>query len=139
MESNQVKSHSVQIEPQDGRCRYWAKLIRNGQSLPLPEQVDGANDIPGAYLQHGDEELLPGDCLLEGEANHHRRTDRGWTYWITAITLDGTLLRFSSGFSKQKAQLKEQGIDPQLLKGSGDIAAMVRIAHGLRASIKVKP
>jgi hypothetical protein len=45
------------------------------------------------------------------------------------VTADGTLLQFSSGFSKQKAQMKEQGFDAQLLKGSGDVAAMMRIAR----------
>ena len=29
------------------------------------------------YLLRGQDELMPGDVLFEGEANHHRRTDRG--------------------------------------------------------------
>jgi hypothetical protein len=44
--------------------------------------VLGANDIPVPYANLGDEELMPRDVLFEGEANHHRRTDRGWTYFI---------------------------------------------------------
>lgn len=33
--------------------------------------------------------------------------------------------------------MKVQGMAPNLLMGSGDIAAMVRIAHGLRAGLKI--
>ena len=132
-----MKSHSVTIKPLDSRCRHWAKIVRSGQALPLPVEVLGANNIPVPYANLGDEELMPGDVLFEGEANHHRRTDRGWTYFIRAVTNDGELLSLRSGFSSQKAELKAQGMVPDMLKGSGDIAAMVRIAHGVRAGLSV--
>lgn len=132
-----MQSHSITVKPRDSRCRYWAKVSRCDQSLPLPAQVNGANDIPGAYLMRGEEELMSGDVLFEGEANHHRRTDRGWTYWVTYVDAEGQLQRFRSGFAEQKAQLKEQGMPTELLKGSGDIAAMVRIAHGIRLGFQL--
>jgi len=132
-----MQSHSVNVGPLDSRCRYWAKIIRSGQAVPLPVDVAGANDIPGPYLQRGQEELLAGDVLFEGESNHHRRTDRGWTYWVTCILPSGELLRLVSGFSAQKMELKRQGMAPELLKGSGDIAAMVRIAHGARLGLTI--
>lgn len=113
------------------------KILRAGQALPLPVDVQGANDIPVPYANCGDEELFPGDAILEGEANHHRRTDRGWTYFITVVTNHGELLRLQSGFSAVKAELKAQGMARELLMGSGDIAAMVRIAHGVRAGLKI--
>lgn len=134
-----MQSHSIEIKPIDSRCRYWAKLIRAEQPIARPENVHSATDIPGIYKQRGQEELLPGDALLEGEANHHRRTDRGWSYWLTIVTLDGELICFKSGFSAQKKQMKAQGIATELLKGSGDIAAMVRILHGLRAGLTITP
>jgi hypothetical protein len=130
-----MQSHSINVGPCDARCRYWAKLVRNGEVLPVPASVQGANDLPASYLQRGDEELLAGDLLFEGEANHHRRTDRGWTYWVTTVTGEGALLRFKGGFAAQKAQ----GMVPDLLKGAGDVAAMVRIGHGLRAGLSVTP
>lgn len=133
-----MQSHSVKIQPLDRRCRYWAKVSRANQALPSPEDVDGANDIPNAYLKCGEEELTPGDVLFEGEANHHRRTDRGWTYWVTYVDAAGELRQFQSGFGAQKTQLKQQGMSPELLKGSGDIAAMVRIAHGVRQGFKLE-
>ena len=100
--------------------------------MPLPRDVSGADDLTGPYLKRGEEELLPGDVLFEGEANHHRRTDRGWTYWVGLVLPSGELLRFKSGFNSQKMELKRQGMSPELLMGSGDIASMVGIAHGAR-------
>lgn len=132
-----MKSYTVKISPCDSRCRYWAKIIRNGQPLPMPVDVTGANDIPGPYLPLGEDELLPGDILFEGESNHHRRRDRGWVYWVRIVLDNGDLLFLESGFSAQKAQMKRQGMAPELLKGSGDVAAMVRIAHGVRNGLKV--
>jgi hypothetical protein len=35
--------------------------------------------------------------------------------------------------------MKKQGLSPELLKGNGDIAAMVRIVHGLRSGLTVQP
>lgn len=132
-----MKSHSVKIQPIDSRCRHWAKIIRADEPLPLPAEVSGANEIASPYLNRGDEELLPGDVLFEGEANHHNRTDRGWSYFMRAFREDGSFLSLSSGFSSQKAELKAQGLPVELLKGAGEIAAMVRIAHGLRMGLKI--
>ena len=134
-----MKSHSVNISPIDSRCRHWAKIVRAGQKLPLPVLIRGASDIPVPYANNGDEELLPGDVLFEGEANHHSRTDRGWSYSISFVTNDGELNSLWSGFSAQKAELKKQGMGSDLLTGSGDIAGMVRIAHGVRAGLTVTP
>ncbi|WP_139826500.1 hypothetical protein [Derxia lacustris] len=132
-----MNSFSVSLYPCDSRCRYWAKIIRKGQSLPLPADVNGANDIPGKYLR-GDEELLPGDVLFEGEAMHHRK-NRGWHYVVQVVTEAGELRRFVNGaFSNQKAQMKAQGMSPDYLRGAGDVAAMVRIAHGIRLGLEVR-
>lgn len=130
-------SMSVSLYPTDARRRYWAKIVRNGRPLPMPDEVQGAGDIPGPYRGRGDEELLPGDALFEGEANHHRK-NRGWTYCLTYVTDGGEVLTFISGFSEQKAALKAQGIASVYLKGAGDWAAMVRIVHGLRMGFKLR-
>jgi len=146
MESNQffapaptqaapVTSISIRLRPCDHRCRYWAKVVRANTPLPTPSQISGASDIPGAYLMRGEEELLPGDVLFEGEANHHRRTDRGWTYWVRYVTADGEVLCFQSGFGPQKASAKAQGMPAHLLAGSGDVAGAVRVGHALRMGL----
>lgn len=131
-----VASVSVVICPHDGRCSYWAKLVRNGALLPLPSNIDGAKDISGPYLKRGDEEMFFGDVLFEGEANHHRHK-RGWTYWIRYVDEEGRLITYQSGFGEQKAEAKSLGISSDLLPGSGDLAGAVRVAHVLRANLKL--
>jgi hypothetical protein len=127
-------SVSVTIAPQDSRCRYWAKIIRCDEKLPDPKSVDGASTITGNYLRQGDEELLAGDMLFEGEANHHRR-DRGWSYHVQFLDSNtGELVRIRPD-STIKAALKAAGLHPLLLLGSGDLAACVRIAHAARLGI----
>lgn len=127
-----IKSASINIRPRDSRCKYWAKKIEADMDLPLPKEVDGGNDIPGKYLREGEEELEPGDILFEGEANHHRRIDRGWTYWVHYVDSQGGLHRYMSGFSEQKTAAKTKGLSSTLLAGSGDVAGAVRVAHALR-------
>jgi hypothetical protein len=52
---------------------------------------------------------------------------------VRLVDADGDLQAIKSGeFGKQKAALKAQGLGPEWLSGSGDIAAMVRIAHAVR-------
>lgn len=133
-----MESYSVAIRPFDSRCRYWAKIVRAGEPIPLPCDAQCAGDIDGPYLRRGEEELLPGDVLFEGEANHHRR-QRGWSYWLKVVTTDGDLLEFGPNLSPYKAELKSQGLPPELLRGAGDIAAMVRIVHGIRAGLTLSP
>lgn len=127
-----VKSVSVDVEPRDPRCKYWAKKVDAQTALPLPKEVDGGNDIPSKYLREGEEELEPGDILFEGEANHHRRHDRGWTYWVHYVDSHCILHRYMSGFSEQKTAAKAMGLSSMLLAGSGDVAGAVRVAHALR-------
>lgn len=130
-----TNSASVTIAPIDSRCRYWAKIIRAGSPLPLPSAVDCAAAVPGAYLRRGDEEIFEGDFLIEGEEVHHVR-NRGWCYRITRVQADGVERRIRPS-AERKASLKAQGLAPELLSGSGDIAACIRIAHGLRAGLTV--
>lgn len=131
-------SMSVDIKPQDKRCRYWAKIIRKGADIPMPWNVAGANDLPGRYINGGSEELLPGDFLIEGEANHHLHA-RGWSYWITycADTPESSIetMRVSGDI---KAALKSQGMPVEYLTGAGDVAAAVRALHGLRMGLQIK-
>lgn len=124
------RSVSVTVKPQDSRCRYWAKVLRERDLLPVPSTVDGANSIPVPFLRKGDEELFFGDVLIEGEENHHKKA-RGWFYRVSFMH-EGELVRVLPS-SAVKAAMKAAGLAPQLLAGSGEVAACVRIAHGLRA------
>lgn len=129
-----VSSVWVQNRPRDRGCSYWSKVIRAGDSLPLPSDVHGAVDIDGPFLRPGDVRLFPGDFLFEGEANHHRH-ERGWTYWVNFIDAAGKLLCYRSGFGLQKAAAKSQGLSRELLAGCGDVAGAIRVAHALRAGM----
>lgn len=137
MEPNEIKSLSIKIRPTDKRCKYWAKILRKGAKLPMPSDVSGAQDVPGPYLRLGDEELLLGDILIEGEAVHHVR-ERGWAYWVTTIGGDGELVLYRPN-SDIKAQMKAKGMPVELLPGSGEVAACIRIAHGLQLGLVDAP
>lgn len=137
-----MKSCNLTCNPRDSRCRYWAKVIRADDALPMPAAVDGANDIPGQYLRKGDDvELFDGDFLLEGEANHHVK-QRGWTYDMRIVS-DTPSERFP-GQNKYTAIDYKAAKDAaraagrkDLLLGSGDCAAMIRAIHVARmATVK---
>lgn len=132
--SDQIKSASVRVVPWDSRCRYWAKIIRAAVALPFPSAVDGANDLPGAYLRGGEDELFKGDVMIEGEENHHRNS-RGWSYWVTWCGQDGTARRIKNPGAEMKATMKAAGCPVELLAGAGQVAAAVRFAHGLRLGL----
>lgn len=135
MESNTI-SIGVEIRPYDPRCRYWAKIVQRGTPLPAPNNVNSAGDIPGEYLRKGDEELAPGDFLFEGEENHHRKA-RGWSYWVSFIDPESKKKRCVRPKAGHKESFREQGMDVSLLRGSGGIAACVRIAHAVRLEMNV--
>lgn len=137
---NETAALSVTViaAPRDARCKWWCKVIHATASLPLPSQVDGANDIPGVYLRKGDDvELEPGDVLARGEAVDHRRL-RGWVYDIKEYHPDGKPRRIDPfGAAELKALIKRAAAcgvmtrerAKELLGGSGDVAALVRWLH----------
>jgi len=131
-------SASVQIKPADSRCKYWSKIIRAGSSLPLPSASGGASDIAAPYLRNGDDEIFPGDILIEGEANHHRHA-RGWSYWVTYCDSNGALHRIKNPGTAEKMALKTAGLPAEYLPGSGQLAACVRYAHGVRLGMIEAP
>ncbi|HBJ98802.1 MAG TPA: hypothetical protein DDZ62_01645 [Delftia acidovorans] len=131
-----IQSVSVSVKPVDYRCRFWAKVVRGGVVLPVPNKVLGANDVPGAYLKQGDEELFAGDFLLIGEEVHHRKA-RGWDYKMKFIDPRTGQLRTVAALSERKAVAKANGLPVELLAGSGEIAGLVRLAHAVRLGISI--
>lgn len=126
-------SASVEVKPVDERCRYWAKVFRAGTSLPLPEIVRGGSDLPGQFLLCGEEELFPGDVLIEGEETHHTK-NRGWAYYVVFMDSAGELVSVRPR-PDHKAKAKANGLPPQYLTGSGELAAAVRLAHAVQMGI----
>lgn len=133
METASVISASVKVGPGDHRCRFWCKIIRSGTELPAPSSVTGAANLPGPYLKNGEEEIFPGDVMIEGEENHHQKA-RGWTYRISFINPNThELVKNVTPTAAHKAAIKSAGVLPiEMLAGSGDIAACVRIGHAVR-------
>jgi hypothetical protein len=131
-----MKFHSVDISPRDGRCRCRAKLVLAAVPLPLSSICTSAHDIPGPIVRQGDGELAPGDALFEGEANHHRQTDRGRSYRVSVVVHSGELFKVAPReFGDLRKRMKAIGLPTELPKGSGEIAAMVRDAHAVRSGI----
>lgn len=131
METNTITpSVSVTLKPQDSRCRYWAKIIRASDPLPLPSAIDGANTVPGPYLRQGEEELFPFDVLITGEARHHVKA-KGWNYELIVCLPDGSKKTLRPCV-EHKAEMKTAGCPAEWLPGSGEIASLVRCALGYR-------
>ena len=142
IQSSPVVSASYVCTPTDRRCKYWAKVVRADDALPLPAYVDGAGDIPGKYLRQGDEvELFPRDWLLEGEEVSHRRA-RGWTYTLRCLAVRardnevGVCVIEFKGDTKDRIRAAGR---KDLLMGAGDIAAMVRHILMRREGIRPFP
>lgn len=127
-----VPSIEYIAKPRDSRCKYWCKIVRAGDALPLPSAVTGASDIPGPYLRKGDDvEIFPGDFVLSGEEVSHR-VKRGWAYQM--FRLDSGKIAICAFGSLVKDAVRRAG-RKDLLGGSGDVAAMVRTIHARRAGI----
>ncbi len=129
-----VKSVSVVIPAARGR-RSWAKLNRcnDWRRLPRPSRVAGGNDLPGQYLPEGDEELLPGDALLEGSNGRF-----GWSYRLTLADADGGALCLAGdGLSRFKERMKAAGMPAEYLMGSGPLSALVRVVWAYRLGLPI--
>ncbi len=128
----------------DRRCRAWERVIREGVALPAPEDVSGAADLPGAYApDRGEEELFGLDAVLQGEENHHRRA-RGWTYWLHVRNPATGKIVTMKPTAERKAVIKAAirdgriALPLEILKGAGDIAALVRILTAIRAGLPIE-
>lgn len=129
-------SVSINIKPVDKRCKFWAKVVRNGGDLLFPSRTLGANDIPHPYHLGGLEELMEGDIIFKGEANHHIKA-RVFVYNMGFVR--GGKLIWVQPSAARKAAMKAAGLDPKLLSGAGDVAGMVRMAWALRQGIDIGP
>lgn len=125
---------SVSLGPSEHGRRCWAKIVRSGVDLPLPSDVHDARCVPGCFLRQGEDELFGGDVLFQGEQNN----DGLWEYRATMQVSDGAAILFSCS-ADAKARLKDQGLDPALWPGSGELAGLVRIAHALRLGLNPFP
>lgn len=130
-------SHSIVISPRNAGHKYIAKLIRADDPLPLPSAAAklGMRAIANRLAHNGDEELLPGDALIEIEANSPPdEAPSGYSCHLTIIDAAGKLRRFTPT-SYNKGAIKAGGIPVEYLPGAGPTAACVRIIHAQRMGI----
>lgn len=111
---------------QDSRCAWWQAIIPDSLNvINLDDEKVKLN-----YLRRGaDLELEPGTLLIDSEAMHHRKS-RGYAVNI-GMAFDDRVHWFSPTL-KHKLYIKEKG-KKELMKGSGDVAAVWRIALYLRS------
>lgn len=133
-------TNGIKVGPIDTRCRWWAKIVPEGVSLPLASAVQGASDVPGAYEQPGETHFLEvGDAVIMGEANHHVKV-RGWSYFLWLVVES----RKEPGVARviktrpdgvEKRLLAALGAPKAELAGSGELAGCVRILRALRSGV----
>jgi hypothetical protein len=135
MATSSQPSVFIDIGPSKKRSRYWAKRIYAGTALSLPDSISCAEDIPGPFLSVGGEvELAVGDFVIEGEEVHFRHK-RGWSSRIGYMGIDGALHRVRPDKGHKQA-MKAAGMALDQLKGSGSLAACVRLIAALRMGLR---
>lgn len=128
-----MKSQNISIRPVDKRCHFWAFVLRNGQPLPVPAVVDSYHTMPGVRSPLGDDEIFAGDVVFMAEAVHHTK-QRGWIFWAYFLNANGDLCRIANPKKDVKAVAKAANM-PDILAGAGNHAALVRVAHLVRAGL----
>ncbi len=151
VEAEPAPQREAEIEPSfsytlgrlDRRCRGWERVIRESVSLPMPEDVHRAGDLPGAYApDRGSEELFGLDAVMQGEENHHRKA-RGWSFWLHVHNPANGGLATMTPSAARKAVIKDAiragriDLPREILKGAGDIAALVRMLAAIRAGLPI--
>jgi hypothetical protein len=128
----------------DSRCRAWCQVLSAAAVNSLRvSAVSGAESLGGKYERFGHEtEVFVGDFVFEGEANHHTKP-RGWSYslGIVVASTDGTEAEIVWVAEAEAAALKphlralaKAGLFPaEDLKGSGEVASLVRYAQAVLA------
>lgn len=110
-------------KPRDSRCQWWSMILPSDPAA-LMSALDSR--LPPNYIRkNADLELLDGTLIIDSEANHHRK-NRGFDLRLiraNAETGDVAHLRPGMG-TKQFIK----STDPDLMIGSGDVAAVIRCA-----------
>jgi hypothetical protein len=111
--------------PYDSKCKWWQAEIPQNLSVA---NLEDERLVLKYYKSGQDLELPVGKLLIDSEQNHHRR-NRGFSVQIGLVTENG--LDWLMPSLEIKKFIKSKGhID--LMKGSGEVAAVFRIALYLR-------
>lgn len=126
-EKNQEKETVTYIaKPVDNQCRWWSAILPDLDASSLEK-----DSLDLTYLRRGaDLELTYGQMIIDSEANHHSKS-RGYTVCL-GIALADKIVWIAPTMGI-KMHIKANG-GKNLMKGSGDVNAVVRMAIWLRQS-----
>lgn len=129
----------------DSRCRAWCQILsRAAVSNLRVAVVSGADSLGGCYETFGREiEVLAGDFIFEGEANHHTK-NRGWSYSLGIVVASDlpegdaeivwvTVAEAIAAKEHLRERAKHGAFPAEALKGAGEVAALVRYAQAVLA------
>lgn len=123
MKTQQKFTH--QPYPYDSRCCWFQAVIPEDLNV---DHLDKIN-IKFSYFKKGEDiELEVGTLLINSEARHHR-TFRGHAVKIGLVTEEEILWIFPGKLEKKF--IKDKGFK-ELMLGSGDLTAVLRVALYLR-------
>jgi|GEM_PF-4130959 len=103
----------------DIRCKWFQAELTNLRDEHLTEKLDLKY-----YFKNQDLELIPGTLLIDSEEIHHRQ-NRGFKVKLGIVTETEVVWMLPE--MKHKMFLKDEGCK-NLMKGSGNFAAVVRLA-----------
>jgi hypothetical protein len=112
-------------EPEDSRCRWWQAEIPEISACDLADKVDLKYYKKGADL-----ELTEGTMLIDSEAKHHNKM-RGYVVCLGYVCAEKDKVRWIKPNLAHKKMIKAEG-HQDLMVGSGDVAAVMRLAIWLR-------
>lgn len=129
---------SYVAKPSDYRCRWWSVRI------PSDYQIDGldnkTNLVPLGFLRPGEDiELDEDEAVLDCEQRHRHKPRLGWVVRI-GIVQDGVLVWYQPDVGV-KMGIKAWASEEQwqiLKRGSGDVAACLRLLLAIRMGYRVQ-
>lgn len=132
-----MKSISYIAKATDSRCKWWAVKIPENFNIPDLDDCTITKNL--GYLKSGaDLELEEGESVLMSEAEHHSK-NRGYCVRLVFVK-DGNLYQIARPDSQIKKNIKNWASDDQwniLKKGSGDVAACLRMLIAIRQGMKI--
>lgn len=114
--------------PQDDRCAWWSARLPELTVEHLEERISLK------YFKSGsDHELAFGEMIIDSEAKHHRKS-RGYDVVLGVVVCEQEGLKKVTWIEPTmaiKQHIKMNG-GKHLMKGTGEVAAVIRLAMWLR-------
>lgn len=121
----------------------WVKVIPDHCKLPFPSAVEYPSHIPGRIITEDIYIPSPDEIIIEGYVFETLRGKNGktiypWNYRISGADFFGNFFSLEDDWIGIKTKMRAQGMEKTLLEGKNPLAALVRIAHGIRLGMTFK-